>query len=137
MREQNSGGITIISSVLGRMGDEWFPIYSGTKWAVIGLAKSTALMMGKHNVTCNAICPTVVKTNLMNNEYVLGAMSPQNPTWEGLEELMKQWRNPLPMGAYQPSEIGELVKYFASNDAKKITGEVFGVTAGLFARNTA
>ena len=39
MRKQNSGGITILSSVLGRMGEEWFPVYSGTKWAVIGLAK--------------------------------------------------------------------------------------------------
>ena len=89
--KQKSGGITIISSVLGRQGAEWFPIYSSTKWAVIGLAKSTALIMGKHNVTCNAICPTVVKTDLMNNDYVLGAMSPQNPTWEwirGLDETV-------------------------------------------------
>ena len=137
MREQKSGGITIISSLLGRQGDEWFPIYSATKWAVIGLAKSTALILGQHNATCNAICPTVVKTDLMNNDYVLGAMSPQNPTWDGLEDLMTQWRNPLPMGAYKPADIGEIVRYFASDKGKKITGEVFGVTAGLFARNTA
>ena len=137
MRKQKSGGITIISSVLGRQGAEWFPIYSSTKWAVIGLAKSTALIMGKHNVTCNAICPTVVKTDLMNNDYVLGGMSPKNPTWSGLEDMMKQWRNPLPMGAYEPNDIAEIVRYFASKNGKKITGEVFGVTAGLFARNTA
>ena len=137
MRKQKSGGITIISSLLGRQGDEWFPIYSSTKWAVIGLAKSTALIMGQHNVTCNAICPTVVKTDLINNDYVLGSMSPQNPTWGGLEELMTQWRNPLPMGAYEPNDIGEVVRYFASEQGRKITGEVFGVTAGLFARNTA
>ena len=31
MREQQSGGITIISSLLGHQGDEWFPIYSSTK----------------------------------------------------------------------------------------------------------
>ena len=137
MREQQSGGITIISSLLGRQGDEWFPIYSSTKWAVIGLAKSTALIMGQHNVTCNAICPTVVKTDLMNNNYVLGSMSPQDPTWKGLEGLMTQWRNPLPMGAYEPADIGEVVRYFASKQGQKITGEVFGVTAGLFSRNTA
>jgi len=137
MREQQSGGITIISSLLGRQGDEWFPIYSSTKWAVIGLAKSTALIMGQHNVTCNAICPTVVKTDLMNNDYVLGSMSPQDPTWKGLEGLMTQWRNPLPMGAYEPADIGEVVRYFASKQGQKITGEVFGITAGLFARNTA
>ena len=137
MREQKSGGITIISSLLGRQGEEWFPIYSATKWAVIGLAKSTALILGQHNATCNAICPTVVKTDLMNNDYVLGSMSPQNPTWDGLEDLMTQWRNPLPMGAYEPDDVGEIVRYFASDKGKKITGEVFGVTAGLFARNTA
>lgn len=137
MREKKSGGITIISSLLGRQGEEWFPIYSATKWAVIGLAKSTALILGQHNATCNAICPTVVKTDLMNNDYVLGSMSPQNPTWDGLEDLMTQWRNPLPMGAYEPDDVGEIVRYFASDKGKKITGEVFGLTAGLFARNTA
>ena len=36
-----------------------------------------------------------------------------------------------------PNDIAEIVRYFASKNGKKITGEVFGVTAGLFARNTA
>ena len=64
-------------------------------------------------------------------------MSPLDPTLGGLDELMKHWRIPLPIGAYQPNDIGEVVRYFASDEARKITGEVFGVTAGLFARNTA
>jgi len=41
------------------------------------------------------------------------------------------------MGAYEPDDVGEIVRYFASDKGKKITGEVFGLTAGLFARNTA
>ena len=70
-------------------------------------------------------------------DSVLGAMSPENPTWEGLETVMKQWRNPLPIGAYNPNEIGEMVKFFASKSGQKISGEVLGVAAGSFARNTA
>ena len=37
-------------------------------------------------------------------------------------------------GAYNPNEIGEMVKFFASKSGEKITGEVLGVAAGLFAR---
>ena len=98
--------------------------------------QSTALIMGNTMLPVTLFAQ-LVKTDLMNNDYVLGSMSPQNPTWGGLEELMKQWRNPLPMGAYEPNDIGEIVRYFASEQGRKITGEVFGVTAGLFARNTA
>ena len=57
MREQNSGRIVLTSSMTGRYGDAFFPVYSATKWGVIGLTKSTAQLMGPHNVTVNAVGP--------------------------------------------------------------------------------
>jgi NAD(P)-dependent dehydrogenase (short-subunit alcohol dehydrogenase family) len=42
MKPQGSGRIIFISSALGRMGNELFPIYTSTKWALIGFAKSAA-----------------------------------------------------------------------------------------------
>ena len=62
MREQQSGSIVVISSVLGRRPNEWYSVYGASKWAVIGLAKSAALALAPHGVTCNVICPTLVDT---------------------------------------------------------------------------
>ena len=56
MRKQNSGRIVLMSSITGRAGSQYFPIYSASKWGMIGITKSTAQLMGKHSVICNAVC---------------------------------------------------------------------------------
>ncbi|MEM7426814.1 MAG: SDR family NAD(P)-dependent oxidoreductase [Pseudomonadota bacterium] len=133
MREQKSGSIVVLSSILGRRPNEWYSVYGATKWAVIGLAKSTALAMAPHGVTCNVICPTLVDTPLARS--LIPAFSPNNPTWEAVEEFMRA-RNPLPVDVFQPEDVAHLVKYFASDAAKLITGEVFNLDAGALAAGT-
>jgi NAD(P)-dependent dehydrogenase (short-subunit alcohol dehydrogenase family) len=133
MREQKSGSMVVISSILGRRPNEWYSVYGASKWAVIGLAKSTALAMAPHGVTCNVICPTLVDTSLSRS--LIPAFSPQNPTWEAVEEFMRNI-NPLPIAVFQPEDVADLVKFFASDNAKHITGEVFNLDAGGLAAAT-
>ena len=133
MRRQNSGRIVMISSIAGRIGDENFSIYSSTKWALLGFTKSTALAMAKHNVMCNAVCPTWVRTKLADNDYVLNAVSPTNPTFEGLAEAAKAF-HPLPIGAYEPVDIARVVKMLCGQATAMITGEAFDISAGFNAR---
>ena len=133
MREQESGSIVVISSILGRRPNEWYSVYGASKWAVIGLAKSTALAMAPHGVTCNVICPTLVDTPLARS--LIPAFNPQNPTWEAVEEFMSN-QNPLPIAVFQPKDVGQLVKFFASDSAKYVTGEVFNLDAGGLAAAT-
>lgn len=134
MRAQNSGRIITMSSVTGRAGSPNFPIYSATKWAVIGLAKSTALALGRSNVTCNAVCPTLVHTKLLDNEYILSQIVPGQPlTFEQFNEGAKG-RHILPVGLYEPSRIGDTVRFLCSDAAALISGDVFDVGAGLNAQ---
>ncbi len=129
LREQNSGRIVLMSSVTGRGGTSLFPVYSATKWAMIGLAKGTAELMGPHNVTVNAICPDIVHTGLLDNDYILGTFFPDNPVWEVFDEAAKQG-HPLPVGALDPVDIGRLIRYICSDAAKYISGDVFDIQAG-------
>lgn len=134
LREQGSGRIVAMSSVTGRAGSPNFPVYSSTKWAVIGLAKSTALALGPHNVTCNAICPTLVHTKLLDNDYVLSRLVPgQTLTFEQFDAGARS-RHILPVGLYEPSRIGDCVRFLCGPQAELISGDVFDVGAGLNAQ---
>ncbi len=133
MRDQKSGSIVAISSILGRRSNEWYSVYGASKWAVIGLAKSAALTLAPHGATCNVLCPTLVDTPLARS--LIPAFSPQNPTWEAVEEIMSGL-NPLPISVLEPKQVAQMVKFFASDSAKHITGEVFNLDAGALAEAT-
>ena len=134
MRSQEHGRIVLMSSVTGRAGSANFPIYSATKWAVIGLAKSTAMALAKSNVTCNAVCPTLVHTKLLDNDYILSQIVPgQTLTFEQFNEGAKG-RHLLPVGLYEPSHVGDAVSFLCSDAASLISGEVVDIGAGLNAQ---
>lgn len=134
MRKQRSGRMIFVSSILGRTGNELFPVYAASKWAVIGLAKSAALIFAPHNVMCNAVCPGLVQTKLIDNDYALTKMVPHNPTYEGLVDLLRPG-NPIPMGSYQPADIAKAIVFFAGDATAQVTGEVFDISSGATARN--
>jgi NAD(P)-dependent dehydrogenase (short-subunit alcohol dehydrogenase family) len=138
MKKQNSGRILYISSALGRMGNELFPIYTASKWAVIGFAKSAALTYGKHNILCNVICPGLVRTKLADNDYVLKALMPNdpNPTFDRFSKANTAG-SPIGIGHLEPIDVARAVVFFAGDATAKVTGEVFDVSYGALARSIA
>jgi len=134
LRQQNSGRIVMMSSVTGRMGSQRFPVYSASKWAVIGLTKTMAEALAPHNVTVNALCPTLVRTKLLENDYVLSSMVPGAAlTWEQFEGFAQQLHM-LPVGFYGPEHVGNLAAFLCSDGASMISGDVFDIAAGANAR---
>ena len=134
LRAQGSGRIVTLSSVTGRAGSASFPVYSATKWGVIGITKSTALALGPHNVTCNAVCPTLVHTKLLDNDYVLSNLVPgQTLTFDQFNEGAKG-RHILPVGLFEASRVGDCVRFLCGPQAALISGDVFDVGAGLNAQ---
>ncbi|WP_421726580.1 SDR family NAD(P)-dependent oxidoreductase [Bauldia sp.] len=134
MQEQNSGRIVLMSSVTGRTGSPNFPIYSASKWGVIGIAKSTAMALGQSNVICNAVCPTLVHTGLLDNSYILSNIVPgQTLTFEQFNEAAKS-RHMLPVGLYEPSRVGDCVRFLCSESSAMISGDVVDIGAGANAQ---
>ena len=132
MRKQKFGRIVFVSSQLGRMGNNYFPVYASTKWAVIGLTKSIASLVAAENITSNVICPGIVNTKLVDNEYFLKGMSPENPTMDALNKMVKQW-SPMKTGILKPENIGTMISRFFDEEMSLITGEVIDVSAGASA----
>jgi NAD(P)-dependent dehydrogenase (short-subunit alcohol dehydrogenase family) len=138
MKPQGSGRIIFISSALGRMGNELFPIYTSTKWAMIGFAKSAALSYGKFNILCNTVAPGLANTPLADNDFMLRKLLPNepNPTFAMVSERFKPG-NPIPVGHVEPIDVAKAVLFFAGSGTSKVTGEVFDLSYGSLSRSIA
>lgn len=115
--KQRSGRIINISSVSGLMGNAGQANYSAAKAGIVGLTKTLAKELASRNVTCNAIAPGFIETDMTNklSDKVKEAAVAQIP--------MKR------MG--EPSDIAHMATYLASDYAKYITGEVIRVDGGI------
>ena len=129
LRARGGGRIVTIASILGRMGNAEFPVYSASKWGVIGITKSAALSLGKENITCNAVCPGLIRTKLVDNEYALRAMSPDAPTWDALDAFIGA-QNPMGVGSFQPVDIARVVRFFCGPATAHVSGEAFDFSGG-------
>lgn len=112
---KKSGRIINISSVSGIMGNAGQANYSASKAGVIGLTKSVARELASRGITCNAVAPGFIQTDMTEN---LGANNP----------LL----NSIPLGRMgKPEDIAATVAFLASDSAAYITGEVLKVDGGL------
>ncbi|MGD2034188.1 MAG: SDR family NAD(P)-dependent oxidoreductase [Bacteroidales bacterium] len=135
-RNQRSGRIVAMSSVAGRGGAFMFSLYSASKWGVIGLAKTIAQELGGLNVTCNVVCPTLVRTPMLENDHILKGINPGNPTIEGAAGFIKGMHT-LPVGVLDPKEIADAINFLCSDETTHVSGMVLDVSAGYTAGNTA
>lgn len=136
MRAQGGGRIIYISSGLGRVGNALFPVYTPTKWAVIGFAKSAALSYGRDNIMCNVVAPGLVRTPLADNPVILRKMLPNdpNPTFDAVSALLEPG-NPIAVGHHEVEDVSKAVLFFAGDATARMTAEVLDVSYGSSARN--
>lgn len=115
--KQRSGRIINISSVSGVMGNAGQANYSASKAGVIGLTKSVARELASRGITCNAVAPGFIETEMTD------AMP------EAAKEAVKA-RIPLQRTG-TTSDIAETVAFLASDKAAYITGQVISVDGGM------
>ena len=115
MLKQRSGAIINMSSVVGVMGNVGQANYAASKAGIIGLTKSTAKELAARGVTCNAIAPGFVETDMT------AALS---------EDLQKQMLETIPLTRYgQVDDIAQAAVFLAKNTY--ITGQVLHVDGGM------
>lgn len=121
------GRIVNLSSVLGRFGVPGYGAYCATKHGVIGLTRALALELAPRKVTVNAICPGWVDTEMARAGIAL--IAKQAGVTE--EAAFSMAGKMAPLGeVLVPEEIGGLVAYLASDDARNVTGQALVIDGG-------
>ena len=117
MLKARSGRIINMSSAAGRMGNAGQANYAAAKAGLIGLTKTTARELASRGITCNAIAPGLITTDLT-------ADLPEAAT-EALKGL-------TPLGYIGTvDDVATAAVYLASDEARYVTGQVLGVDGGI------
>ena len=115
MLKQKSGAIINLSSVVGLMGNVGQANYAASKAGVIGLTKSTARELAARGITCNAIAPGFIETDMTS---VLK------------DDVKEAMLNTIPLKKFgQAEDIAEAAVFLAKN--RYITGQVLNVDGGM------
>ncbi len=129
MIEQNYGRILLVASTAGKIASTILVQYGMSKSSVIALSMSTALTGAKHNVTCNALCPGIIRTQMW--EEVLTGISTLN-SGEDREAIWERAiKKQIPLGhAQTPEDMGCAAAFLLSDQAYCITGQTLNVDGG-------
>lgn len=136
MIEQNHGRIVATSSMAGRAGFPNIGHYVASKWGILGLVKSLAMEVAGNGITVNAVCPTGVDTDMIQNEAAYKLFLPDNehPTREDAA-VPFQALNAIPVPWVEAQDVSNAILFLVSDDARYITGEAINVAAGQNASN--
>lgn len=122
MLEQKTGNIVNMASIGGIVGVKNRLAYCMTKFAVVGLTKSTALDYAKRGIRVNCICPGRVET-----PFVKARLAEYADPEKGYREMSST----QPIGRMaQPAEIAAAALYLASDEAGSVTGSCLSVDGG-------
>ena len=122
------GRIINIASQAAKTGFPHLPAYVSSKHGMIGLTRATALELGAHGITVNAVCPNHVTTGLgaLQNEYFSKLLG-----FDSVDAYLANMAAKNPMGRPGlPSDTAAACAWLASDDAFYVTGEAINVSGG-------
>ena len=118
LKSKENGRIINITSVVGEQGNAGQAAYAASKAGLIGFTMSTARELASRGVTCNAIAPGFIDTD-MTAEHLPEAQR---------AKLLEQ----IPLGKIgKADDIGAAAAFLAGPEAAYITGQVLRVNGGM------
>ena len=115
--KQRAGRIINVASVIGLIGNAGQCNYAASKAGLIGLTKSVAREFASRGITCNAIAPGFITTDMTS---VLA------------EDLKAELLKRIPLNSFGEAEdIAQAALYLAGPGGRYVTGQVLVVDGGM------
>lgn len=125
MKKGGGGKIINVASIAGKNGFGTLTHYTASKFAVVGFTNALAKELARENITVNAICPGIVRTQMW--DYLADLWKNPGETIE--ESWQRNLNTIIPQGRDQtPEDMGALAVYFATAD--NVTGQAANVDGG-------
>jgi len=124
MKARSSGCVINLASTAGTFGYPLRTPYAAAKWAIVGLTKSLAMETGPAGIRVNAICPGAVMGDRMDRVVA------QESAARGLSKdaIMDEITSLNSMRTWiEASEIADMAVFLASDQARKISGQIIAV----------
>jgi 3-hydroxybutyrate dehydrogenase len=132
MTAKGWGRIINIASAHGLVASGEKAAYVTAKHGLVGLTKVTAIEAANSGVTCNAICPGWVLTDLVKKQIEARAAAQGIPYSQAHDDLLREKQ---PMLHYTtPEKIGGLAVFLCSDAASTITGAALSIDGGWVAQ---
>ncbi|KAH8662142.1 putative 2,5-dichloro-2,5-cyclohexadiene-1,4-diol dehydrogenase [Xylariales sp. PMI_506] len=113
----NGGSIVLTSSIAGLRGTPGLILYSGSKFALRGLALTAASELGQHGIRVNTIHPSGINSPMFR------------ATWS--DEKLAELKRNMPLGRFaEVDDISGVVAFLASDDSKFMTGGFLKIDGG-------
>ncbi len=132
MKTRGWGRIVNISSIHGLVASPNKSAYIAAKHGLIGFTKAVALEAGPFGVTVNAICPSFVRTPLVENQLPDLARIAGVAVEDVIEKVVLE--QAAVKRLIEPGEVAELALFLASDAAGAVTGSTYAIDLGWTAR---
>ena len=127
MTKRGSGRIVFVASVAGLKGYGYVAPYVAAKHGVIGLMRALSVELVKAGVTVNAVCPSFVETDMLEESIQRIVQKTGRSEAEARASLMTA----NPQGRFvEPEEVAATVLWLCSEEAAAITGQAISVSGG-------
>ncbi|HET9112186.1 MAG TPA: 3-hydroxybutyrate dehydrogenase [Ktedonobacterales bacterium] len=128
MYERGWGRIINVGSVHSLRASAYKAAYVAAKHGLLGLTRVTALEGAEHGVTCNCICPSYVRTALVEKQIADQARTHGIPESEVVEKIMVA-EAPIHR-LLEPAEVAEYIAFLCSDAAAGVTGSAVSLDCG-------
>jgi len=125
------GSIILTSSVGGMKAYPHCGHYVAAKHGVVGLMRTFAVELGHHMIRANSVHPTHVSTPMIMNEGTWKMFRPdlENPGADDMAPICQMFHT-LPIPWVDPIDVSNAVLFFASDEARYLTGVTLPIDAG-------
>lgn len=128
MRAQGFGRIINIGSIHSLVASRYKSAYVAAKHGLVGFSKVLALETADTDITINTVCPTYVKTPLVDQQIADQARTNNIPEAQVISEIMLK---PMPKGVFISfEELSGICAFLMSPPARNITGQCIVVDGG-------